>query len=158
MIATISEKKLLIGTILCCVSKQMLLKKAKTDFDFFKSICLDTQQSIVPISIFFSEIVAIIGYNSFYAQFFCHFYQTGVRHFLFFESMVLKLYIIIFTKQTFVELCRLVRSLFITTDKSLRSLTLNTCRQTNQTFIMLFNQFMVDSGFVIHSFAFSSRN
>ena len=49
--------------------------------------------------------MAVVCDNHFNIELFCNLHQRGIGHFLLFQPVILQLYVIIFAKKPFIELC-----------------------------------------------------
>ncbi|CDC19980.1 unknown [Clostridium sp. CAG:306] len=122
-----------------CFYIKFVVRKTEPVLTFLERVSLNTQKCVVPVCVFFSQIVAVVCDDHFYIKVFGQLDKPGVGHFLFFQPVVLQLDVVIFTKQPFVKLCCLVRSLFVALNKPLCNFTLNTRRKTDKAFVVFFN-------------------
>ena len=124
----------------------------------FGKLCLktDAAQYVLRFGVFFHAIVYVVRQHCRYIELFCERDETRGDALLFFDSVILHFDIVAVGAEKFgIALCDFFRMGFISVEQRLRHFALQTGRQTDKPFVIFFEQFEIDTRFIVKAFRVS---
>ena len=121
----------------------------------FGKLCLkaDAAQHVLRFGVFFHAIVYVVRQHRRYIELFCERDETRGDALLLFDSVILHFDIVAVGAEKFGIAPRgFFRMRFVSVEQRLRHFALQTGRQTDKPFVIFFEQFEIDTRFIVKAF------